>query len=178
MSALYSGYVDQPGLISALESGGVAPFWKGGQLYVSNLSAAQAIVASYNAIPFAQQQALAQVGATLDAKVAAGWTYNGSLIAIDSGSRANIAGKALQASLSLQSGSTVAWPSNMVWLPQGNGPSLALATAQDMINFGVAVGNYYTNLVLYAASLESQINAATSVSAVQAIDLTTGWPTS
>ena len=178
MSTLYSGYVDQPGLISALEAGGVAPFWKGGELYVSDLSAAQAIVASYNALPFAQHQALAILGATLDAKIAAGWTYNGSLIAIDSGSRANIAGKALQASLSLQSGSTVAWPSNMVWLPQGNGLSLPLPTTQDMIAFGVAASNYYTNLVLYAASLEAQINAATSVSAVQAIDLTTGWPTS
>ena len=151
-------------------------------IYASDAAAVEALYAAYQssngALQAAQSAAIASVQAQFTSLVTSGFTYQGALIGILDTDRPNIDAKALQAYLSLQSGTGVTWSSNMAWLPQGPGSSLALPTAAAMIAFANAVDSYYTDIVFYEASLEAQIAAATSVAAVQAINVTTGWPTS
>lgn len=129
----------------------------------------------------AQAQAIAQVGAIYLEKIAAGFTYNGVTVGILPADIQNITAMAATAMANIQAASlgitAPAWPSNFAWLPQGSGASLPL-TAPEMITFGAAASHYVSSLILYADSLIAQIQAATTASAVQAIDITAGWPTS
>lgn len=177
----YSEFINQLGLQQALSAAGIACWWEAGNFFVSNLTAAQNIVASYNPVPAMQAALISQVETLLQEKVAAGFTYNGVTVGILPADIQNITAMAATAMANIQAASlgitAPAWPSNFAWLPQGSGASLPL-TAPEMITFGAAASHYVSSLILYADSLIAQIQAATTAAAVQAIDITTGWPTS
>ncbi len=130
-----------------------------------------------------QSQVISQIQTILSEKIAAGFTYNGVTVGINpsNGDIQNITAMAATAMANLQAtalGITVSpWPTNFAWLPQGSGASLPL-TPTEMITFGDTASHYYSGLILYAASLEQQVMAATTAADVLAINITTGWPTS
>jgi hypothetical protein len=178
----YPGYIEQPGLQAALAAAGITFWWQNGEAQVSDLAAAQAVVAAYNPLPAMQAAATAQVKAQLAKLIAAGCTYQGVLVAIDADGLTNINSWQARALANLQAttlGLTVAaWSASFVWLPQGDGATLPLSTAQAMVEFASVVTQYVSDIIVCANTLESQIAAADSVAALQAINLTSNWPSS
>lgn len=178
----YQGFNDQPGLQQALAASGVVAWWQGGAFFVSDLAAAQSVVAAYNPLPAIQQAALATVAATLAARIAAGFNYNGVLVACDDAAQGRIDRVANMAENIIAGRSAVTWTSR-TWPPFALGnPGLSLATAQDMITFGTAVGDYVADNEFHAADLTAQIMASTATAAsIAALDLDNSkgtWPTS
>lgn len=179
MSAAYSSYVDQPGLLGALSAAGLSPRYVGTTLYVSDLAAAQAFVASYNPLPATQAQAIAQVGAIYLEKIAAGFTYNGVVVGCDETTQGDIDRLSSIASNIAAGRISSAWPSTrQISAMPGQTGGVPVGTPAAMLAFGGAYGTYIADLRFYADSLIGQIQAAATASAVQSIDLTTGWPTS
>lgn len=177
MMRQYPGYVDQPGLQQALGAAGVACWWEAGGFYVSDLAKAQSVVAAYDPLPAVRLGAEGQVQATLAAKLAAGFVYSGVLIDCSQTQTDDITAVAAIASNILTGKLTTTWTA-IEWPSMNGAAGLPIASAQDMVNFGAAIGHYVSGLKFYALGLISQIRAATTAAAVQAIDLTTGWPTS
>lgn len=178
----YQGFVDQPGLQQALATAGVACWWKAGAFYVSDLSAAQSLVASYNSLPAIQQAALETVAATLGTRIAAGFTYNTVLIACDDVTQGKISRVAQMAADIISGQITKSWTTR-TWPSMTPGATgLSLSTPQEMIAFGAAVGSYVADNEFYAADLASQILASTATAAsIAALDLTNSqgtWPNS
>lgn len=176
----YSGYVDQPGLQAAFAAAGVQCQWQDGAMLVSDLTAAQNIVASYNPVPAEQAAAITTVQATLAGLIAAGFTYSGTTIGISPADIVNINSMASQALLTLSPPSGVtpaAWPSGFEWLPQGAGSPIPL-TAPEMLSLANACAHYVSALILYADTLAAQIMAATTSSGVASVLSGASWPTS
>jgi hypothetical protein len=116
----------------------------------------------------------------LAAKIAAGFTYNGTTIGISPTNIVNINSMASQALLTLSPphGVTpVTWPTNFAWLPQGTGSPIPL-TAAEMLTMANMCAHYISSLILYADTLEQQIMSCTTAAEVDAIDIASGWPTS
>jgi len=181
MSAAYLNYVDQPGLLSALSAARLSPRYIGTTLYVSDLAKAQSLAAAYNPLPAIQQQALATVAATLAARIAAGFIYGGVLVACDDAAQGKIDRVANMAENILAARSAVTWTSR-TWPPFALGnPGVPIATAQDMVAFGTAVGDYVADNEFHAADLTAQIMASTATAAsIAALDLDNSkgtWPT-
>jgi hypothetical protein len=165
-----------PGIFPALQAAGISWETLDGSFNVSDLAASQALIASYNPLSFVQAQAAVAVDAQLASVIAAGFTYQGVLIAIDPPSVAHLTAMAAIASNMISGLITTPWPASFAWLPHGAGPSLALATPQAMVTFAGAVGQYVSACILFANALAAQILAATTLGAVQAINVTAGWP--
>ncbi len=130
----------------------------------------------------AQVNALATVAATLAARIAAGFTYNGILVACDDAAQAKIGRVAQLAENILAGRSAVTWTSR-TWPPFALGnPGVPLPTAQDMVSFGTAVGDYVADNEFHAADLTAQIMASTATAtSIAALDLDNSkgtWPTS
>ena len=182
MSTAYPNYVDQPGLLAAMAAAGLSPHFIGTALYVADLAAAQSLVSSYNPLPAIQAQALATVATTLTARISAGFTYNGVLVACDEASQGKIDRVANMAENIIAGRSAVTWTSR-TWPPFALGnPGVPLATAQDMVTFGTAIGDYMADNEFHAADLTAQIMASTATAAsIGALDLDNSkgtWPTS
>ena len=173
----YPGYVDQPGLQAALGSAGVACWWEAGGFYVSDLAKAQAVVAAYDPLPAVRAQTEAQVQATLAAKLAAGFAIGSNVVAIDQTAQAEIGSLAILALATLGGQVTTPWPTGRTW-PLVSGTPIPLTTPQDLIAVGGPCAHYVWSIKNYAIGLIAQIEAATTAAAVQAIDITAGWPTS
>jgi hypothetical protein len=177
---VYSNYVDQVGLQDALKASGISCQWQSGLMLVSDLAAAQNIVAAYDPIPAEQASAIATIEATLATKIAAGFTFSGAVIGISPADIVNINSMASQALLTLSPPTGVtpaAWPSGFAWLPQGTGSPLPLTPA-EMLTMANACAHYVSALILYADALAAQIMAATTSAAVAAVVSSASWPTS
>lgn len=163
--------------LAALAAVGVVATLTPAGLMVSDAAAAATVAADAAAI-LMQAQAIrqAEVDGLRDQKIAAGWTYQGKVIEIDAGSQANIAAQALAALNSTVAPTTYPWNANTYWICADNS-HLALGTAAEMLALGSAAGAYVSGLILNAASLKAEIGAATTLAAVQAIDIASGWPT-
>ena len=182
MNEEYPNYVDQPGLLAAMAAAGLSPHFIGTALYVSDLSAAQSIVSSYNPLPAIQQAALETVAATLAARIAAGFTYNTVLIACDDVTQGKISRVAQMAADIISGQITKSWTTR-TWPSMTPGAAgLSLSTPQEMIAFGAAVGSYVADNEFYAADLASQILSSTATaSSIASLDLTNSqgtWPNS
>lgn len=173
----YPGYVDQPGLQQALGAAGIACWWEAGNFFVSDLTKAQAVVAAYDPLPAVQAQATAQVQATLASKLAAGFAIGSNVIAIDQTAQAEIGSLAILALATLAGQVTTPWPTGRTW-PVVSGTPVPLTTPQDLIAVGAPCAHYVWSIKNYAVNLIAQIEAAITAAAVQAINITTGWPTS
>lgn len=177
----YPAYTDQPGLQAALAAANIAFWWQNGVAQVSDLAAAQAIVAAYNPLPALQAAAITQVTAQLESLITVGYTYQGVLISIDAASTNKIDAMCTRALANLQGtalGVTVQPFPVISWPAQNGGPALSIATPQVMVEFGDAIGHYVCAIEQYANVLATQIAEAATVTALQAINLTTGWPSS
>lgn len=130
----------------------------------------------------AQAQAIATVATTLTARISAGFSYNGVLVACDEASQGKIDRVANMAENIIAGRSTVTWTSR-TWPPFALGnPGVPLPTAQDMVTFGTAIGDYVADNEFHAADLTAQIMASTATAAsIAALDLDNSkgtWPTS
>lgn len=182
MSTAFPNYVDQPGLLAAMAAAGLSPHFIGTALYVADLAAAQSLVSSYSPLPAIQQAALATVAATLASRLAGGFTYNGVVVACDDAAQGRISRVAQMAADILDGKISKAWVSR-TWPSMTPGAAgLVISTAQDMIDFGAAVGGYVADNEFFAADLEAQILAPTSTAtSIAALDLDNSqgtWPTS
>lgn len=178
--SLISPFSNQAGLVDALAVAGVCSYSVSDGIMVSDIAAAQAVVASYNPLPAEQAAAIATVQATLAAKIAAGFAYGGTTIGISPVDIVNINSMASQALLTLSPPAGVtpaAWPAGFAWLPQGVGNPIPL-TAPEMLLMANACAHYVSALILYADALAAQIEAATTSAGVAAVLTNANWPTS
>ena len=117
----------------------------------------------------------AAVDAQLAALYTAGWTYGGVMYQIDPDSQANITAMGALASASVAGvPGAAAWPAGFYWIAADN--SHEAMTAAQMFAFAQAVAGHVSALILFGRGLKDQIDAATTAAAVDAIDVTTGWP--
>lgn len=166
------------GLQNAITQSGNRIWNENGVWFGDDAAAVQAVISTYDPLPIAKVAAIAAAQLHLAGIVAAGFTYSGVLIAIDAVSSANITSMASVAGDTIAGLVATPWPAGFYWAPQGAGASLPIATPQAMVTFSAAAWHYVSACVLYAEGLATQINAATTVSGVQTINTTTGWPVS
>jgi hypothetical protein len=148
---------------------------------VSDLAKAQSLAAAYNPLPAIQQAALATVSATLAARIAAGFTYNGVLVDCSKTQTDDITSVAAVADNILSGRITTAWEVE-TWPAMTPGAAgVPLPTAQSMIDFGAAVASYVQNNKFFAVGLTSKILSSTATaSSIAALDLDNSkgtWPT-
>lgn len=168
-------WIEAPGLALALAAAGYAVQHFSTGAWSPNPTPAQAFIDAYSPVPFVQQQALGALAAQYEKMIAAGFTYQSNVYAIDPQSCSNIDSMANAAQASIAHPTVFAWPSDFFW-PTASNAQISM-TALEMVTFGYAAAHYVRDLKVYAGSLTAQIMAATSVSAVEAVSLTTGWPT-
>ena len=175
--SLISPFTNQTGLIEALASAGVCSYPSGDGLMVSDLTAAQNIIASYNPVPAEQAAALATVKATLAVKIAAGLVIGSSTVAIDPTTQSEINQLCNLAHVTIAGLTSVVWPTGRYW-PVISGSPIPLTTPQDALAIGVPAAHYVWSLKNYADTLTAQIEAATTSAEVASILSGTAWPTS
>lgn len=175
----YSGYVEQPGLQAAFAAAGIQCQWQGGAMLVSDLTAAQAIVASYNPLPAEQAAAIATVEAALASLIALGLVIGGSTVAIDPTTQSEINQLCNLAHVTIAGLTSVAWPTTPTrYWPVLSGAPIALGTPQDALAIAVPAAHYVWSLKNYAQTLAAQIMAATTSAGVASVLSGASWPTS
>ncbi len=149
-------------------------------LWVGDVTTAQNSLSSYvgSAAQLAWNQNLQQEAlATLyGSKFVAGFNYNTENFQIDPASQSNIASMgSLAAAVVNNTPGALAWPSSFFWIASNN--SQVPMTAAQMYAFSQAVASYVSALVVNNFSLKQSIAAAATMTALQAINITSGWPT-
>ena len=118
---------------------------------------------------------LAAISATADALLAAGAPVSGGLhIALDDGSRADLTAMATAAA---SAAGAIPWPESYSrgWITAEN-VRIPLPVPADGLALAATVGNFYASLVQHRRDLKDQVLAAEDVDALDAIDITEGWP--
>ncbi|WP_029313209.1 hypothetical protein [Acidiphilium angustum] len=175
----YAGFVDQTGLLDAFSAAGIGWWWEGGGLWVSNLTAAQAIVAAYNPLPAEQAAAIATVEVALASLIAAGLVIGSSTVAIDPTTQSEINQLCNLAHVTIAGLTSVVWPTSPTrYWPVISGPPIALGTPQDALAIGVPAAHYVWSLKNYADTLAAQIMAETTSAGVASVLSGASWPTS
>lgn len=100
---------------------------------------------------------------------------NGLHVALDDGSRADLGGMATTA-LGALSGA-LPWPDSYAqgWISTEN-TRIPLETPQDGLALAALAGTRYAAVVQAARTLKDQIGSAADQAALDAIDITAGWP--
>jgi hypothetical protein len=166
---------DQPGLSAALEAAGISVQCRVGVWEFSDPDHAQAVAAAYNPVPYAQGVAIAAGVAQFNAVIAAGFAYQGKVYQLDPASQSNMTAMGAMALGSIGNPVASPWPSGFVWIAADN--TGTAMTAQQCYAFTFAAGLYGSACVLFLRTLKDRILATASLAAVQAIDVTAGWPT-
>lgn len=154
-------------------------------IMVSDAPTASAFFASYigSAAQLAWNKTNAQKTGVLDqlatlyaAKLAAGRIYSDSkTYQIDPASQANVAAiGSLAACVLSNTPGAAPWPSNFFWIAADN--SQSPMTAAQMYAFAQNIAAYVSSLVTVNYSLKQAINAAETMTALQAININSGWP--
>ncbi|HLG86266.1 MAG TPA: DUF4376 domain-containing protein [Alphaproteobacteria bacterium] len=102
------------------------------------------------------------------------FTYRTNPYQIDPASQQNIAAMGSLASASVANPATIPWPGAFYWRDAKNNHQPM--TAAQMLTFAVTIANYVSACILRCASIKDGIRAATSIAAIQAIDVTAGYP--
>lgn len=173
-----------PGLKEAIEAAGHQAITEPDGWAVDDLSAVQAIIASYSGsvteLQYWQAQAIETVQGQYARLLAAGCVITvGSTnytMALDTADLQHYDAEALTAVMQGQPG-VPAWDVNEFWIAADNVTMVPMATAALALATATAIRTYFKALVKNAATLAQQISAAASVAAVQAISPTSGWPT-
>jgi hypothetical protein len=150
---------------------------------VDDAAAVTAIISAYNGsaaeLQWWQAQAAEAVAAQYAARIGAGCviTVNGTsyTMALDTASLQHYDAEALTAAMQGQPGIPT-WDPAEFWLAADNATQVPIATAAAALAASTAIRAYFKALVKNAATLAGQIAAASSVSAVQAINPSSGWP--
>ena len=121
----------------------------------------------------AQAEAFTRLDLQFQSVIAAGCNYNGKNFQIDPASLQNILGKSTMAMVA-ESGMAT-WDPNFQWIATDN-TTIALARPQDMVAFGMAIGNYDSAIVLANLALKNAISGLTDVTSCDEFDVTQGWP--
>ena len=119
---------------------------------------------------------LAAISATADALLATGAPIDGGLhVALDDGSRADLT--AMSATATAAAAGSVAWPASYSrgWISIEN-TRIPLATPADGLALVASVGDFYAALVQHRRDLKDAVLAAENEEALDAIDITSGWP--
>jgi len=119
---------------------------------------------------------LVSISATVDALLAAGAPVSGGLhVALDDGSRTDLT--AMASTATAASTGTVAWPESYSrgWIAVEN-VRIPLATPADGLALAASVGDWYAAVVQHRRDLKDAALAAGDVAALDAIDVTAGWP--
>jgi hypothetical protein len=172
------------GLIETLEAAMRSVFWSPDdngdmQLNVSDITTAQSIVSDYAGssaqVSYTQAQMLAQVDAAYAAAINAGCqvTVQGTakIYQIDPASQGNVTGAGAMALACIATNST--WPSGYYWIAADNTQQAMNAT--DVVSFAQTIGTYVTALIITRRSLKDSINAASDMTTLTAINLSS-WP--
>ena len=119
---------------------------------------------------------LAAISATADDLLAAGAPVDGGLhIALDDGSRADLT--AMAATATAASAGAMSWPESYSrgWIAVEN-LRIPLATPAAGLTLAALVGDWYAAIVQHRRDLKDAALAAEDAAALDAIDVTTGWP--
>ena len=159
------------GLHAAIQAAGHSLQQRSGAWVSDNDAAVQAIIDAY----IGTSDKLAALATHYASVIAAGRAYNGTTFQIDAASQAGISAMgALAASLLANTPGAAAWPAGFYWIAADN--SHVAMDAAGMYAFAQNVAAYVSALVLTNAALKGQIAAATTQAALDAIDVTSGWP--
>ncbi len=175
--SLISPFNNQAGLIDALAATGVCSYSVSDGIMVSDLAAAQTLIASYNPLPAEQDAAVASVQTTLAGLVAAGLKIGGNVVAIDPVTQDEINQLCNLAHVTISGLTSIVWPSGRYW-PVVSGSPVSLTTPQDAIAIGVPAAHYVWSLKNYALTLAAQIEACTTSAEIASVLLGASWPTS
>lgn len=180
-----------PGLLDAIAQGLVAAGFSGGPsrapegLLVSDAATAMAIIQGYAGsaaqLAWAKTNSagdglLDQLAVLFAGKIAAGRVYNdGKTYQIDPASQANISAMgSIAASVVNSAPGAAPWPANFTWIAADN--SQTPMNAAQMYAFAQNVAGYVSALILNNRALKTAIASASTMKALQAIDITSGWP--
>jgi len=162
------------GLIEALEAAGLSPTRSPDGLHVKDEVVARLLIDSYVGsnvqLEYLKGQARAALADLLAAKYAAGFPYAGKVFQIDQASQFNISAVAVMA-LAVGDG----WDGESYFIAADNS-HLPLPTAADAITFASAAKAYVSGLIRHNRALKDAIAAAVDTDALDAVDLTSGWP--
>ena len=120
---------------------------------------------------FAKRTAAAAHYAAL---IAAGFTYGGTRFQIDSDSQTQMAAMGIMALGSITDPAGSPWPGGFYWVAADN--SHVAMDAAAMYAFGRAVAGYVSTCVLRLRAIKDTIAAAADQTALDAIDVTAGYP--
>lgn len=111
-----------------------------------------------------------------DTLLSAGAPVAGGLhVALDDGSRADLT--AMAATATAAASGAVAWPDSYArgWIAIEN-VRIPLATPAAGLMLAASVGNYYAAVVQHRRDLKDQALAAVDAAALDAVDISAGWP--
>ena len=119
---------------------------------------------------------IVDIAAAADELLAAGAPVAGGLhIALDDGSRADLT--AMAATATAASASAIAWPESYSrgWITIEN-VRIPLATPTAGLTLAASAGDYYAAIVQHRRDLKDAALAAANVAALDAINISAGWP--
>jgi len=108
------------------------------------------------------------------AVLAAGFSFSGVVYQVDAGSQGNIAAMGIMALGSITDPAGSPWPAGFYWIAADN--SHIAMDAPTMYAFGRAVAGYVSACVLRLRAIKDAIAAAADQAALDAIDVTAGYP--
>lgn len=102
-------------------------------------------------------------------------TASGLHVALDDGSRADLT--AMAATATAAASGAIAWPESYArgWIAIEN-VRIPLATPADGLALAASVGGWYAAVIQHRRDLKDAALAAEDAAALDAIDVTTGWP--
>jgi hypothetical protein len=123
-----------------------------------------------------QTARIADVDSKVDTLLTGGYPHTADLhIALDDGSRTDLSAMATAAGLAISG--IVSWPGSYQqgWIAIEN-IRIPLPTPQDGIALAAPVGDYYGAIRQNGRALKDAILGAADATALDAIDITAGWP--
>ena len=119
---------------------------------------------------------IAAIVAAADALLATGAPVNGGLhVALDDGARADLTAMATTATAAASG--AIAWPEAYArgWITIEN-TRIPIVTPAAGLTLAASVGDWYAAIVQHRRDLKDAALAAEDAAALDAIDVTTGWP--
>lgn len=191
---LVTGYADLgQGFQAVMQANGASVIWIDGQPYSANPTLVRSLAATFDPLPAAKKAKLEALAAEYAARIAAGRAYTVPGVSTNTyqiddvsptpgrpSSQGQIARVAQQADRAIRNGATGTPWDAAVAIPfffQDAANNQVPMTAQEAYDFATAIGQYCTGLVLRLLEIKNQTLGAADQAALDAIDITTGWPT-
>ena len=140
----------------------------------AQITAAQSWITGQGELAIGQAAKLQAAEAQQAALIAAGFTFQGHPYQIDQDSLFNINSMGGLALGSITDAATSPWPAGFVWIAADN--TKVPMDAPTCYAFSRAVGGYVSGLILHLRGIKDAITGAANQTALDAIDVTAGWP--